>query len=150
MKELHLANAQILPVVISLLDEGHTVTLRLRGQSMRPFLEDNRDDALLTKAQPPRRGDVVLALLPTGQYVLHRIIRVDGEDITLMGDGNLNTEQCKSSDIKGLALGFYRKSSKRLDSTSGRKWKVYSCLWTRLKPLRRYLLYIYRKLWLRQ
>lgn len=150
MKELHLANAKILPVVIALLEEGHTVTLRLRGQSMRPFLEDNRDDALLTKAQPPKKGDIVLAEITPSQYVLHRIIRVNGENITLQGDGNLNVEKCKTVNIKGLALGFYRKGSTKLDSTNGRKWKTYSFIWIHLVPIRRYLLYIYRKLWLHQ
>ena len=41
-------NAELLPQVIRLIDEGHTVTLPLRGFSMRPFLEDGRDKALLT------------------------------------------------------------------------------------------------------
>ena len=43
VKEIQFANAQLLPEIVQLMDEGHTVTLRLRGYSMRPFLEDNRD-----------------------------------------------------------------------------------------------------------
>lgn len=39
------SNLELIPEVISLLEEGHTVTLPLRGYSMRPFLEDNRDKA---------------------------------------------------------------------------------------------------------
>ena len=49
--EVQFANADLLPEVVTLLNEGHTVTLRLRGFSMRPFLEDNRDKALLIKPQ---------------------------------------------------------------------------------------------------
>lgn len=149
IKALHLSNAKILPVVIALLEEGHTVTLRLRGVSMRPFLEDNRDNALLTKPQSVNVGDVVLAEITPGNYVLHRIVNITGNDITLQGDGNLNTEQCKRNNIKAFAIGFYRKGSKQLDSTNSRKWKVYSFLWTNLRPIRRYLLFLYRKLWLR-
>lgn len=48
--EKQFPNDKFLPEVVRLLDEGHTVTLRLRGYSMRPFLENNRDKALLTKA----------------------------------------------------------------------------------------------------
>ena len=36
--EVQFANADLLPEVVTLLNEGHTVTLRLRGFSMRPFL----------------------------------------------------------------------------------------------------------------
>ena len=43
--EIQFANAQLLPEIVKLLEEGHTVTLLLRGYSMRPFLEDNRDKA---------------------------------------------------------------------------------------------------------
>ena len=66
---------------------------------------------------------------------------------TLRGDGNLNTEHCRRENIHGIAEGFYRKGRNKLDSTSSRKWKVYSMIWTRLFPIRRYLLFAYRKLW---
>ena len=46
---MQIPNAILIPEIIRLLDEGHTVTLRLRGYSMRPFLEDDRDVALLVK-----------------------------------------------------------------------------------------------------
>ena len=45
--EIQFANADFLPEVVKMLNEGHTVTLRLRGFSMRPFLENDRDKALL-------------------------------------------------------------------------------------------------------
>ena len=47
IKEVQYANAILIPEIVKLLDEGHTVTLRLKGYSMRPFLEDGRDKALL-------------------------------------------------------------------------------------------------------
>ena len=40
-------NARFLPEVIALANEGHDVTIPLRGFSMRPFLEDGRDLAIL-------------------------------------------------------------------------------------------------------
>lgn len=47
--EIQFANADFLPEVVKMLNQGHTVTLRLRGFSMRPFLENDRDKALLVK-----------------------------------------------------------------------------------------------------
>jgi hypothetical protein len=146
---IHLSNAQLFPEVIAMLNEGHTVTLPLRGYSMRPFLEDGRDKALLKLATRPQVGDAVLAEITSSHYVLHRIIRIDDTLVTLRGDGNINTEQCQLSDIKAVAIGFYRKGRHTIDATDSCKWRVYSKVWTMLYPLRRYLLAFYRRIWLK-
>ena len=61
INEIQFSNAEFIPEIVRLLKEGHTVTLNLKGFSMRPFLEDNRDKALLTKPLNPKVGDAVLA-----------------------------------------------------------------------------------------
>lgn len=144
-----MANSVLLPEIVRLLNEGHTVTLRLRGFSMRPFLEDGRDKALLTKAVSPKVGDPVLAEIEPKHFVLHRIISIQGDNVVLRGDGNLGVEHCKLGDVKGAVIGFYRKGRLHLDRTDGRKWRTYSWVWTRLYPIRRYLLAFYRRIWLR-
>lgn len=149
VKEIKFSNAELLPEVIRLMDEGHTVTINLRGFSMRPFLENDRDKALLTKAKEIHKGDVVLAETAPKHYVLHRIINIDGDHITLRGDGNLLEEHCRREDVKGFAIGFYRKGRKTIDRTNSFKWLLYSRLWTSLYPIRRYLLAAYRHIWLR-
>ena len=131
IKTLQIANELLLPEVIRMTEEGYTVTLPLRGFSMRPFLEDGRDKALLCKPTSIEVGDAVLAEIAPKQYVLHRIVDISGDRVTLRGDGNLSDEHC------------------RLDSTKGRKWRVYSYVWTRLFPIRRYLLAFYRRIWLK-
>ena len=136
-----MANAVLLPEVVRLLEEGHTVTLPLRGYSMRPFLEDGRDKALLRKPASINVGDAVLAEIAPKRFVLHRIVDIQGDAVTLRGDGNIGVEHCTLSNVKATAIGFYRKGRSQLDSTSGRKWLLYSWLWTRLLPVRRYLLF---------
>lgn len=138
-----LPNEEFLPFVISELQSvaGKTVTLPLRGRSMRPFLEDNRDKAILTITPDINTGDAVLAEISKGHFVLHRIVAIDGNHITLRGDGNLNDEHCTFSDIRAKAIGFYRKGRNKADMTEGYKWRIYSWLWTRLFPIRRYLLF---------
>ncbi len=146
--ELQFPNEQLIPEIIRFLEEGHTVTLRLRGFSMRPFLEDDRDRALLTLATNPKVGDPVLAEVSPLRYVLHRIVHIEGDQVTLRGDGNIGTEQCRLGDVKAAVIGFYRKERETLDRTDGRKWRIYSWIWTRLLPVRRYLLAAYRRIWI--
>lgn len=148
ISEIHLDNATLLPKVVELLNEGHTVTLRLKGFSMRPFLEDNRDKALLTKPVAPKVGDPVLAEVSDRHYVLHRIVKIDGQEVTLRGDGNLGEEHCKLENICGAVVGFYRKGRDKIDLVNGRKWKAYSYVWCHLFPIRRYLLAFYRRIWI--
>lgn len=146
VRKKEFANEILIPEIISMIESGHTVTLGLRGFSMRPFLEDRRDKALLRKPEAIAVGDVVLAETAPKRYVLHRIIGIAGDNITLRGDGNIGVEHCKRKDIHGFAEGFYRKGRTTLESTTGRKWRAYSFVWTRLFPIRRYLLFAYRVL----
>ena len=127
-----------------MIGEGHTVTIPLRGYSMRPFLEDGRDKAVLAAADNIRKGDVVLAEICPGQYVLHRIINIADDRIKLLGDGNITPEYCLRRDIKAIATAFYRKGRNTADSTEGRKWQTYSHVWMFLRPIRRVLLKVMR------
>lgn len=149
IKEIQFPNEIFIPEIIKMMDEGHTVTIRLKGFSMRPFLEDERDRALLTKAKDIHVGDAVLAEVEPKRYVLHRIVKIDGDDVTLRGDGNLGSEHCKRQDVKAFAIGFYRKGRSKIDKTNGIKWRLYSLVWGALFPIRRYLLAFYRRVWLK-
>lgn len=137
---LELPNSKFLPLVIEFIQKGHTAKIPLRGISMRPFLENDRDFAILTAPTNVSVGDAVLAEYAPGQYVLHRLWRIDGDHVTLLGDGNLTPEHCRLADIRAKAVAFYRKGRQRPDLTDGIKWRTYSWLWTRLRPLRRWLL----------
>ncbi len=147
-RRIQFANAELLPKIVELMEQGHTVTLNLKGFSMRPFLENDRDKALMKRAERFGVGDAVLAEVSPRHYVLHRIVAIDGDRVTLRGDGNLGIETCRRQDVKAEIIGFYRKGRKRLDRTDGRKWRVYSWIWMRLFPVRRYLLAAYRRLWI--
>lgn len=148
IKTLSIPNALLIPELVKIMDEGHTITITPKGVSMRPFLESKRDKAVLKKATNPQTGEVVLAEVAPKRYVLHRIIKISDGIVTLRGDGNIGVEKCRVKDVKAVAVGFYRKGRETLDRTDGRKWKIYSWAWTKLFPIRRYLLGAYKKIWI--
>ena len=82
---------------------------------------------------------------------LPEVVRLldEGHTVTLLGDGNLTVEKCRTEDIKGSVTGFYRKGRDVMDRTDGMKWRVYSYIWTRLRPVRRYLLAFHRRIWMK-
>lgn len=163
MKTLQLANAEFLPHVCELVNEGHTVSIRAKGNSMRPFLESERDVIVLAHTDEYNERDVVLAEIYKGHYVLHRIERIytpDGKrnkckatdpksKVTLRGDGNVRgTEHCLLKDVRAKAVSFERKGKNC--SVESRRWKLYSRIWPSLLPLRRLLLISYKILWLHE
>lgn len=123
-----------------------SVTFVVRGFSMRPFLEDGRDKVILVPPREPKIGDVVLAEVREQIYALHRVIKIEDGVYTMRGDGNplQMTEQFTLDKIIGLADGFIRKG--KLVGTDSRKWRLYSATWNALKPFRRILLAIYRRI----
>ena len=149
MTQKTFSNAQLLPEVVKMLNEGHTVTLPLKGYSMRPFLENGRDKALLRKVQHLKKGDPVLAEVRPGHYVLHRIVAIHSNRVVLCGDGNLANEYCRQEDVRASVIGFYRKGRNTLDRIDGCKWRIYSMIWVNLRPFRRILLSVYRRFWIK-
>ena len=149
MTQKTFSSAQLLPEVVKMLNEGHTVTLPLKGYSMRPFLENGRDKALLIKVQHLKKGDPVLAEVRLGHYVLHRIVAIHSNRVVLCGDGNLANEYCRQEDVRASVIGFYRKGRTTLDRIDGCKWRIYSMIWVNLRPFRRILLSVYRRFWIK-
>lgn len=147
-------NAVFLSVVTNLADEGYNVIIPLKGFSMRPFLEDGRDKAMLVKiSEPLKVGDVVLGELTPGRYALHRIIHVNKTHVQMLGDGNLTPDPViPIENVRAIAKGFYRKGGARLEQVDGKKFLLYSSVWMRFSlTQRKWLLRIWRRIpsWLR-
>ena len=77
---------EIIEEAIRLVREGVSVTLPVNGNSMLPFIIGGKESVILQQPQLPKVGDVVLAWTSPGRWVVHRIIRIDGHQVTLMGD----------------------------------------------------------------
>ena len=76
------------------------------------------------------------------RYVLHRVIKVEDDSVTLMGDGNLRGEEhCTQDDVVGTVIRIDNPNGRRKPLTNG--W-----LWRKLLPIRWILLKFYRKLYL--
>ena len=171
---MRIENDILIPELARLLAEGKEVRFTPSGVSMRPFIEGDKDSVILAPlTREPKRGDIVLAhaVMPdkSTTYVLHRIVRITqspiskhqtpitrsvlplsegaasaekGSPVThyyLQGDGNLQGEEsCLREDILGYVVAIERPNGRRKCLTNG-------VLWNLLKPIRKYLLKLYRK-----
>ena len=138
---------EIIEEAIRLVREGVNVTLPVNGNSMLPFIIGDKDSVILRgPGGVIDVGDVVLAWVDGCRYVVHRIIRIDGDRITLMGDGNVGmTEHCLLGDIKARVTHVVSTDNREHDLHN--RWRMLAArLWYWLRPVRRYLLAIYRLL----
>ncbi|MCQ2184717.1 MAG: S24/S26 family peptidase [Bacteroidales bacterium] len=123
MEKLILPNEILIEETAKLLDEGTQVILCAKGNSMRPYIRDGKDSVLLVRADSVQPGDVVLARIAPKRYVLHRLRKMEGDVLTLKGDGNLDgTEKCRRQDIIGVATRIIRPSGKSVPMPSARLW----------------------------
>lgn len=144
---MRIANDILIPELARLLAEGKEVRFTPSGVSMRPFIEGDKDSVILAPlTRAPKTGDILLVQSETlcgkQTYVLHRLVRVEhapqGELYVLQGDGNLaGEERCEQGDIIGRVIAIETPSGHRKPLTRAR-------LWYALRPIRNYLLKIYR------
>ncbi len=135
----------IIQEAIRLVEDGMSVTFPVKGNSMLPFIIGGKESVILQKPSQPQVGDVVLAWVEGCRYVVHRIIRIDGSQVVLMGDGNpAGVEHCTIGDVKAKAT--------HVVGVDGRQHDLYSKprmlgvrIWRVLLPVRRYILGVYRR-----
>ena len=150
MQKLSVENSIFLPQVVQLIQEGHKATIIARGNSMRPFIEDSRDKLVFGKVDHLMVRDVILAEVEDGHFVCHRIEAIKDGIVTMRGDGNVEgIEVFPEANVRAKLLQVVRKG-KTYTLTNSRVWKCYSAVWPKLLPMRRYLLALYRLLWLHQ
>lgn len=143
-KPLNISDEQIIVEAIKLVQEGVSVTFPVNGRSMLPFIIGGKESVVLVKPEKLRKGHVVLAWVDNCRFVVHRIEKIEGDDVFLMGDGNLaRGERCKLSDVKALATHVVPADGKPRFLYSGPRL-IGSRVWCVFQPVRKWLLFIYR------
>ncbi len=126
-----------LDTVCDLLRQGQTnVTVPVTGSSMVPFLHDGDTVYLNVPSEKLKKGDVVLYTRENGDYVLHRIRKVNRDgSLTMVGDAQQFLETVSSRErVWGIAVAACHKG-KRVTPRSFHWW-FYRHIWLWLLPWR--------------
>ena len=132
--------------VAAILAEGHSVRVRIDGQSMYPFIRGAKDEVELVPYQPGSNLPLwTCVFFRWGEsYVVHRYIGREGSLFCIMGDGNLvQVEKVEESAIRGVLRTIYPPDGKVQDCRDP-KWLRKGALWYRSRRIRRFLLPLFR------
>ena len=139
MDKRTLPNDVLLGEVAAVLREGREAVIIPTGNSMLPFIRGGVDRVVLRRREGVAVGDIVLVKIGE-RYILHRVIAREGDALTLMGDGNVRgTESCRTENVIGTVAEIIRPSGRVRIPGRARLWRM-------LKPIRRYLLALWRRL----
>ena len=114
---------------------------RVEGDSMMPLIRQDKDLVLISGKPEGRlkKYDVPLYKRDSGQYVLHRVLRVRENDYVLCGDNRWQREtDISDRHIIGVLSAVIRNEKKL--PTNARRYRLYSHLWCDLFYLRAFLL----------
>ena len=117
------------------LKSQETASFLTSGVSMRPLFRTNRDMVILKQPERDlRKYDVVLYRVKSGKYVLHRIIRIDGNTLVIRGDNTYSLEYVDKSEVLAVLTEFNRKG-KRI-SVENKGYLFYAKVWNFIYPAR--------------
>lgn len=130
---------ELYPIIKDTLAKGDTVTFCAFGVSMLPFIRNGKDLVTLGPAEERlSAGDVIFYRRSSGQFVLHRIVKVHPNGVyDLCGDNQYAVEKgiCQKQVI-GKLVGLQRNGkSISLHSFSSKTW----CFFL---PTRRFFLHV--------
>mgnify|MGYP000767136083 CR=1 FL=1 len=112
------------------------------GDSMMPFIKQGRDVFVISRAEGRlKRYDVPLYKRDSGQYVLHRILKVRENDYVICGDNRCSREYgITDRHIIGVLTGIIRDG--REIPVTDRKYRIYVHLWCDFFPVRAFFIRI--------
>jgi signal peptidase I len=134
-----ISNEDYFTEVQRILREGKEVRIRVKGNSMRPFIQDG-DSILLRayKGESLALGSNILAK-DKDKFVFHRFVGKKNDHYILAGDGNLILrEYVGATDIIAIAYTHYPKDKNKLVAIDR--------LWPRLRGLGWYHIRLFRRI----
>ena len=106
------------------------------GDSMSPLIRQDRDILIIEKPHGRlKKYDAALYKRDSGQYVLHRVLKVRPDDYVICGDNRYTKEYgIRDRHIIGVLTALVR-DGKEISVTDWR-YKAYVHLWCDLFPIR--------------
>lgn len=109
MNKLEIELKEIWPLINEVISTGGSFRLFHKGQSMMPLLREGKDSVSLVKATDIKKNDIVVYVRASGQLVMHRVVKIKGDELIMCGDNQAVLEHgITKSNVLAKVEGFYR------------------------------------------
>ena len=126
----------MMPLIRERLAAGQSVRIYPRGTSMLPMLVEGRDSVVLSPLpEKLKKYDLPLYRRANGQFVLHRIIKVE-DTYTCIGDNQLYLEAGVAHDRMIAVVSSFNRKGREYKVTDLR-YRFYCIFWYNTRFFRR-------------
>lgn len=127
---------ELMKVIQLQLDNGGRAKLTVTGRSMLPLFRSHRDSVeLVPVSGRQKKGRIILYRRASGQFVLHRIVKLTATGYILCGDNEANPEPVDHDQLLAVVDGYTRKG--KTCSLNRWSYRIYTGLWVHFFFLRK-------------
>ena len=118
------------------LDRSGIIIHTNKGISMLPLLRENRDLMVIRKKETAdlHKYDVILYLRDNGEYVLHRILKVNTGSYWVIGDNCINGEEVHGNQVLGVLEEIIRDG--KIIRVTDKGYRIFVRVWWIFYPIR--------------
>ena len=132
-----LGTREYIDILRTVIDEGKEVNMRVLGSSMAPFVVHERDTIYFKRPERElKKGDIAFFQRNNGQYVVHRIYKIKGDEYYFVGDNQTLIEgPIEKGQIFATVTRVIRKGKEIRPGDPW--WLFFQKIWINMIPLRR-------------
>ena len=132
-----LGTREYIDILRTVIDEGKEVNMRVLGSSMAPFVVHERDTIYFKRPERKlKKGDIAFFQRNNGQYVVHRIYKIKGDEYYFVGDNQTLIEgPIEKGQIFATVTRVIRKGKEIRPGDPW--WLFFEKIWINMIPLRR-------------
>ncbi len=136
-KQLDVRMVSLSPIMEEVIAAGGTVELTVSGNSMFPMLKHRISRVKLSPAGQLKVGDLPLYRRDNGAFVLHRIIRDNGETYSMCGDNQYILERGIRPDQIIAVMTAFSRDGKKWTKSDNVLYTIYVRIWMLVRLLKR-------------
>ena len=142
----------VYPLIEQQLCAGGSASFTINGTSMLPFLRSKKDSVKIANPNEairkvaPKKYDIIFYRRANGDFVLHRIVKVENGYYICRGDNQVDNEQVDKQSVIAVATEYCKNGVWKPMGNKGQR--IYSFFWVNtmiIRKIKRKIFSIFKK-----